>query len=417
MSKRSVHESSVVGAAWATTIVAALGYLVDVYDLVLFSVVRVPSLATLGLNPEEIQSTGVLLLNIQMAGMLLGGILWGLLGDKFGRCAVLFGSIACYSLANIANAFVVDVTSYAIIRFVAGVGLAGELGAGTTLAVELLPARLRGYATTIIATVGVLGAILASLVAGIVDWRWSYGIGGVLGLLLLMARVSTHESSLILGVDKAERQIGAVIRLLLKPERLFRILACVAVGVPIWFAIGVLITFAPELGQEIFGGAPSARYAVLAAYSGLFAGDLISGLMSQLMRTRKRVIFLFVTLGFLLSGGYLWLSNTEWTLYGWAFGVGFSMGYWAVLVTTSAEQFGTNVRATVATAVPNLIRGAIIPLSLAVLSLRSYFAEKPLVWSSSFVGMGCYVFALAGLWSLRESFGADLNYVERDDSR
>lgn len=399
-------------AAWLTTIVAALGYLVDVYDLVLFSVVRVPSLQSFGLSAEQIHTEGIFLLNTQMAGMLLGGIAWGILGDRIGRCSVLFGSIACYSLGNIANAFVPDVTSYAVVRFIAGVGLAGELGAGTTLAVELLPAAVRGYGTTLIATVGVVGAILASLVAGLVDWRWSYGIGGGLGLLLLAARIGTHESALLHQVDVAQRRIGRVARLMLKPVRLLRLLACVAVGVPIWFAIGVLITFAPELSREIYGGSASARYAVLWAYSGLVLGDLVSGVVSQLLKSRKQALFLFMTAGCVASGGYLWVSDGEAALYRWAFCIGLSMGYWAVLVTSAAEQFGTNIRATVATTVPNFVRGAVIPLTMTVEALRPLFVGQGLVWSASTVGLGCYLAAVGGLLVLRETFGVPLDFLE-----
>lgn len=401
-------------AAWITTIVAALGYLVDVYDLVLFSVVRVPSLQSFGLSPEQIHSEGVFLLNTQMAGMLLGGIAWGILGDRIGRCSVLFGSIACYSLANIANAFVPDVTSYAVVRFIAGVGLAGELGAGTTLAVELLPAAVRGYGTTLIATVGVVGAVLACLVAGLVDWRWSYGIGGGLGLLLLAARIGTHESTLLHQFDVAHRRIGQVARLLLRPARLLRVFACVSVGIPTWFAIGVLITFAPELSREIYGGSASARYAVLWAYSGLVVGDLLSGVVSQILKSRKRALFLFMTAGCAASGGYLWLSGSEEALYRWAFCIGLSMGYWAVLVTSAAEQFGTNIRATVTTTVPNFVRGAVIPLTMSVEALRPLFSSQGLVWSASAVGIGCYLMAVGGLFVIRETFGVTLDFVEEE---
>lgn len=402
--------------AWITTVVAALGYLVDVYDLVLFSIVRVPSLRALGLTPEEITSAGMILLNVQMAGMLVGGILWGVMGDRIGRCTVLFGSIACYSLANIANAFVGDILSYGVIRFIAGIGLAGELGAGTTLAVELLPPRLRGYGTTLIASVGVLGAILASSVAGLVDWRWSYVTGGVLGLLLLATRISTHESALLSQVEVSHRRVSMVMRLLLKPARLRRMVACILVGVPIWFAVGVLITFAPEIGSELFGGAGEVKavYAVLFCYLGFFGGDVSSGLVSQFLQSRKRAIFIFMTSGCFVSAAYLWLSADPRQLYGWAFAVGFSMGYWAVLITTSAEQFGTNVRATVATAVPNFIRGAVIPLTTAVMVLQPCFSERPLVWSASIVGLGCYISALVGLRSMRETFGVSLDYVEEE---
>ena len=319
----------------------------------------------------------------------------GVMGDRVGRCAVLFGSIACYSLANIANAFVGDLFTYGVIRFTAGVGLAGELGAGTTL-------------------IASVGAIIASTVLGVVDWRWSYGIGGLLGILLLAVRISTHALTLLQQVEIYHRRIGAVARLMLKPERLRKMMGCILVGVPIWFAVGVLITFAPELGQEIFGGEAKARYSVLFGYIGFFGGDVASGSMIQLLHSRKRVIFLFMTPGFIVSGAYLWLPTGANQLYGLACAVGFSMGYWAVLITTAAEQFGTNVRATVATVVPNFIRGAVIPLTTAVMVLQPFFYKRPLVWSSSIVGVVCYLGALFGLVFLRETFGVSLHYIEEE---
>src|SRR5882762_615963 len=110
-------------------IVAALGYFVDIYDLLLFSIVRRPSLSALGVPDEELFGQGEFLLQVQMGGLLLGGLIWGIMGDKRGRLSVLFGSILMYSLANIGNGFVTNVTQYAALRFIAGLGLAGELGA------------------------------------------------------------------------------------------------------------------------------------------------------------------------------------------------------------------------------------------------------------------------------------------------
>src|SRR5580698_621712 len=146
-------------------IVGALGYFVDVYDLILFSIVRGASLKGLGVPPDQILSKGVLLLNWQMGGMLIGGIFFGMLGDRFGRVALLFGSILLYSIANIANGFVHTIETYAVWRFIAGFGLAGELGGGITLVTEILPKELRGYGTAIVSSVGVFGAVIGGLVA------------------------------------------------------------------------------------------------------------------------------------------------------------------------------------------------------------------------------------------------------------
>jgi MFS family permease len=344
--------------------------------------------------------------------MLIGGILWGLIGDRLGRKGVLFGSIACYSISNLANAFITSTTQYAVLRFVAGIGLAGELGAGTTLAVESLPPRLRGYGTTLIATVGVLGAVAAALVAGFVPWRYAYAIGGALGLALLLARIGVHESDLFTTMGNEHRSTRKALGLLLCPKRLWRILCCVLIGVPTWFAIGVLITFAPELSITMgIESGVQARQAVLYTYLGLTAGDVLSGLLSQALQSRKKVMVLFICLGAVASGAYLFLVETASQLYLCASLIGVCMGYWAVLVTSSAEQFGTNLRATVATSVPNFIRAAVIPLSFAVLYLKSDLGFS-LRESAAIVGSACFGLAILGLSQIRETFGVSVDFIE-----
>ena len=276
-------------------LVAALGYFVDIYDLILFSIVRVPSLTALGLSGDALLESGVLLLNMQMAGMLVGGIAWGVMGDRRGRLSVLFGSIVLYSIANIANAFVHDVSTYAALRFIAGVGLAGELGAGITLVSEILPKEVRGYGTTIVASVGVMGAVVAVLVGDAFDWRIAYIVGGVMGLALLVLRIGVFESGLFEGVKQTTVARGNFFALFANPARTRRYLSAVLVGLPIWYVIGILITFAPELGAAVgVTPAPRAARAVLFAYLGLTVGDLASGLISQWMRSRKRALGLFL---------------------------------------------------------------------------------------------------------------------------
>jgi MFS family permease len=268
-------------------LVAALGYFVDIYDLILFSVIRVPSLTSLGLGGEELLESGVRLLNMQMAGMLVGGIAWGIMGDRRGRLSVLFGSILLYSLANIANAFVHDVSTYAALRFIAGVGLAGELGAGITLVSEILPKEVRGYGTTIVASVGVMGAVVAVLVGDMFDWRIAYIIGGCMGLALLILRIGVFESGLFEDVKRSTVARGNFFALFATAARTRRYLSVVLVGLPIWYVVGILITFAPELGAAVgVTPPPRAARAVLFAYLGLTAGDLASGLLSQLIRSR-----------------------------------------------------------------------------------------------------------------------------------
>ncbi len=392
-------------------IVAALGYFVDIYDLLLFSIVRIPSLQGLGVPAEQLFDTGEFLLRVQMGGLLVGGIIWGVMGDKQGRLSVLFGSILLYSLANIANGFVVTVDQYAILRFVAGIGLAGELGAGITLVAEVLPTRLRGYGTTLVATVGLLGAVLANVIAKHFDWQVAYFIGGGLGLLLLIARISVFESGMFLTLKEKTVERGNFMSLFTNAGRFKRFMNCILIGLPIWFTIGILITFSPEFSREIGLQVPIvAGDAVMFSYLGLAAGDMSSGLLSQWFRSRKKIVlvFILITLGFILL--YLYppfISKTF--FYVSCFLLGFGIGYWALFVTIAAEQFGTNLRSTVATTVPNFIRGTVVPLTFAFKLLRE---DVGIITGAVIVGVVTIVIALLALRSLPETFGRDLDFEE-----
>jgi putative MFS transporter len=392
-------------------LVAALGYFVDIYDLILFSVIRVPSLTALGLQGDALLESGVLLLNMQMAGMLVGGIAWGVMGDRRGRLSVLFGSILLYSLANIANAFVQDVATYAALRFVAGVGLAGELGAGITLVSEILPREVRGYGTTIVASVGVMGAVVAVLVGDYFDWRVAYVVGGVMGLALLILRIGVFESGLFEGLRQTTVSRGNFFALFASAARARRYLSVVLVGLPIWYVVGILITFAPELGAAVgVSPPPRAARAVLFAYLGLTAGDLASGLLSQFMRSRKRALAIFIALT--SSGVLLYFAPFSKSLpvfYAICGGLGFATGYWAVFVTVASEQFGTNLRATATTTAPNFVRGAVVPVTLLFQALREPLG---LAGSGFAVGALTLVGALLALAGLDETFGRDLDFVE-----
>lgn len=401
----------------AAVTVAALGYFVDVYDLILFSVVRKASLASIGVPDADMLATGVYILNMQMAGMLIGGLVWGVIGDKKGRLSVLFGSILMYSAANIANGFVEGVQAYAIIRFLAGVGLAGELGAGITLVSELLPKHSRGYSTTIIATVGVMGGAAAALVGDAFDWRTSYMIGGGLGIALLLLRISVRESGMFADTRQRNVRRGDFTMLFLSGERLLRYVNSILVGLPTWYVFGILITFSPEFGKAFgmpTGELPSAGKAVMYAYFGLIAGDLASGLLSQMLGSRKKVLALFLVLTAITSAWFLALSQPSLTYVYVVCGLlGVAVGYWAVYVTTAAEQFGTNLRATVATTVPNFVRGAVVPITTAFTVLQSRMGFG-IVASAVIVGAVCSAVSFASLAMLKETFGRDLNFVEGD---
>jgi len=401
----------------AAVIVAALGYFVDIYDLILFSVVRVESLKTLGVvTKEAIKAQGEYLISMQMGGMLLGGILWGVLGDKKGRLSVLFGSILIYSLANLANGFVQTIEQYAWLRLIAGIGLAGELGAGITLVSESLPKEKRGLGTMIVATVGVSGAMLAFWVGQRLGWQKAYITGGVLGLALLALRVSVFESGMF---QKTQAQTdvsrGNFWRLFTDTARLGRYVRCLLIGVPLWFVVGILITFAPEFGEAlgIRGPEPlSAGLAVFWCYFGLVFGDFASGTLSQLLRSRNRALQIFLVFCAVLVGIYLYglRGATPTTYYMVCFVLGISVGFWALFVTVAAEQFGTNLRATVATTAPNFARGSVVLLVPAFRWAESIFDSR--ITGAAVLGGLSLLVAFWAVSTLPESFGKDLDYVE-----
>ncbi|MFN7985995.1 MAG: MFS transporter [Thermoanaerobaculia bacterium] len=396
-----------------TVLVASLGYFVDMFDLLLFPILRQPSLTDLGVPPGDAQvSAYFLLLNFQMVGMLLGGIFWGVLGDKKGRLSTLFGSIALYSLANIANAFVHGIPAYAAWRFLAGLGLAGELGAAVTLVSEILPRNLRAYGTAIIAGVGIFGTVAASLVGKYLPWRVAYLVGGGLGLLLLATRFSLRESAMFRDLGHRDGVArGDFLSLFTSRERFFRYLRCILIGLPTWFCVAILVSSAPEFAPRIgVTGPVAAGTAVAFCYSGITIGSFASGILSQVWRSRKKVVLLFI-LGTLAGvAAYLSLRGlTPMALYLLAGYLGLATGYWAVFVTIAAEQFGTNLRSTVATTVPNFVRGS-VPLitgSFSFLAPRLGFIGS--AWT---VGLVCIGLALVSLGGMAETAGRDLDFLE-----
>jgi putative MFS transporter len=400
-------------AATMAILVAALGYFVDIYDLILFSIVRVASLRGLGVADEDLLSTGVLLLNMQMGGMLIGGVFWGVLGDKRGRLSVLFGSIFLYSVANVLNGFVQSVEGYAVLRLIAGIGLAGELGAGVTLVSELMPRETRGYGTTIIATIGICGAVVAALIGDLFDWRTAYFVGGGLGIALLLLRIGVYESGMFDRLRaQAHVQRGNFLSLFATRDRARRYIAVILIGVPIWYAVGVLITFSPEFGRALgMTDVPSAGRAVLFAYVGLALGDVASGVASQVLRSRKKVVLAFLGLTVACVALYFTVGATSLTVfYTVCVALGFATGYWAVFVTMASEQFGTNVRATATTSVPNFVRGAVVLLT------STFQAATPalgVVGSGIAVGAVAIVLAFVSLAALDETFAKDLDFVEQ----
>lgn len=398
-------------------LVAALGYFVDIYDLVLFSIVRKQSLLDIGIPESGLESKGLLLINIQMIGMLLGGLFWGILGDKKGRLKVLFGSILLYSLANIANAYVQNVEMYCVLRFIAGFGLAGELGAGITLVSEIMHKEKRGWSTTVIATVGVSGAILAGILGTVYEMQWHipYIIGGALGLALLFLRFGVFESGMYQNTKNTSDNLGSL--KLLFSQKLLRnkYLKCILVGLPIWYTIGILITFSPELGKLMgIEGKIRSGYAIMFCYSGVTLGDLFTGLLSQWIQSRRKVLLYFVAATLLMVVAYFYFpyKNVE-QFYALMVLLGFAAGYWAVLMVSTAEQFGTNIRATATTSVPNFIRGALTPITFCYIGIQSLGLDKPM--AALVTGIICCSIALVASYFMEETYAKELDYVETPD--
>ncbi len=407
-------------SVWLTVLVASLGYFVDIYDLQLFNIVSTESLKGIGItDPVVLEKYNYLLFLWQMGGMLAGGILWGVLGDRKGRKNILFGSILLYSLANFANAFVTDLNQYSAVRFIAGLGLVGELGAAITLVSEIMHREKRGYGTMAIVTMGALGAVAAVKVSensyqwfGLASWQISYIIGGVLGLILLLLRVGTFESSMFDQTKQAGVRRGDFFMLFTEKKRFRKYLACILMGLPVWFAVGIIVKFADKLSllTHVNGAPVSVGKAIMYAYIGLSVGDLLSGILSQWFRSRKKIIhayLIFTTAVVLVM--LFWTGISSSMYYFLCLLLGTASGYWALFISMAAEQFGTNIRATVATTVPNFVRGAVIPIILFFKVL-----EGPLgtIGSAIAVGAVCIGLAMASVSVLKESFGTDLDYLE-----
>ena len=395
----------------ATLIVSALGYFVDVYDIVLFSVLRVPSLIDLGVSPEAVTQLGTELLRIQMWGILLGAFVWGVLGDKKGRTFVILGSILIYSIATLLNGLVQSVEQYRILRFIAGFGLAGELGAAITLVAEITPQAKRGYGTMAIAALGAAGAITAAWVGSVFPWRIVYISGGFAGLLLLLLRAQMKESTLFREILGREIPRGSLPFFIKSPKRVLRYLCCIVVGMPVWYAIGIHMTFAPELAQSLGVLDPiTAGKAIFYYYLGFIFGDVSSCFLSQIFQSRKKIIglFLFFSLVF-VSFTHVWTDLSVSQFYGICLLIGFGSGYWVLMATMTSEQFGTNFRSTATTSAPQMLRATVIPMTLLLDLFRQSF---PFSKSALFLGLGIFLLAGLSLIPLKETFNTHLDFLE-----
>lgn len=399
--------------------VAALGNFVDAFDLILFGVLRTASLKDIGVSQEALLHTGQSLLNFQLVGMILGGIFWGILADKKGRKTVLFASILLYSLANIANGMVHNVQLYALMRLVAGFGLAGELGVGVTLVSESLPKAYRGYGPMIIALFGALGALSAPLLykfleafvaLSLASWRLAYLIGGLMGLLLLLLRISVAESQLFQNMHH-KQQGGKLSLIFTNKQRLIKYLACIGIGLPVWFCISILALAAPEIARaKNIVGTISAADAIFYLYAGLALGDICSGLLSQLFQKRKLPLYIFIVSGtaitLFFSLNSIASASVFYAIYA---AIGFFCGYWALFVTVAAEQFGTNIRATASTSIPNMVRGAAIGINLLFVAFEKTYG---IIHSTVIVALICAFLAIFSLFFLKETFSSDMDFQE-----
>jgi len=393
-------------------IVSALGFFVDVYDLLLFGIIRKPSLTDLGLSPQQVLEQGEFIISVQMIGLLIGGILFGMLGDKKGRLSVLFGSILLYSIANILNGMVTNTTQYTILRFIAGVGLAGELGAGITLVNELLSKEKRGIASAMIASFGILAAVTAFVMKELFDWRTCYYIGGALGLALLVLRLQVKESAMFKEISNTNVPRGNFLMFFSNRRRAILYLRCIMIGIPAWYIIGVLVTFSDQFGKEFGIDGVDPGKAIMYQYMAIAFGDLTAGLLSRYFKSRKKALYIFygittffLALYFLLRGG-----GTAQSMYWLCAGLGFGTGFSVLYITMSAEQFGTNLRATAAVTIPNMVRGALPLILLLFKGMRE--------WTGSYVtgawitGIILMLIAIVAAWGLEDSYGKSLDFLE-----
>lgn len=402
-------------------IVAALGYFVDIYDLLLFTIVRETSIEGVGIDKADkvaMIAASTKIINWQMVGLLIGGILWGTLGDKKGRLSVLFGSILLYSVANFLTGFVQTVEQYAHARFVAGLGLAGELGAGITLVSELLPKNKRGIGTSLVAGIGLFGAVFAYFTFQFTeDWRLCYKIGGGLGILLLLLRVSVAESGMFAEVRKSNVSRGNILMFFNNATRFRKYLLAILIGLPTWYVIGILVNLSNRFATEFYGqNSIDSGRAIMFAYAAIAAGDILIGFVSQYFKSRKKALYLFYS--FTIVGLVLFfspLNNSDTFMYIICAWLGFSTGFWAIFVTMGAEQFGTNLRATAATTIPNMVRGALPLINLMFLNVFQKSWGWGFTQSAIITGIIVMTVTLTAAFFTQETFHKDLNYVEGEE--
>jgi MFS family permease len=413
-----MNQHKQIGLWSLPVLVAALGYFVDVYDLLLFTIVRQPSVLAVGSTLDTIIVDSAHIINWQMSGLLIGGILWGVIGDKKGRLKVLFGSILLYSVANILTSFVQNVDQYAYCRFIGGIGLAGELGAGITLVSEMLPKNKRGLGTSMVAGIGLFGAVFAYFTFQYTkDWRLCYQIGGGLGVFLLILRVRVAESFMFESAKLENIQKGNFLMFLNNGKRFSKYIKAILIGLPTWFVIGVLVNYSNKFATANYGeNLIDSGRSIMFAYIGIATGDLVIGYVSQYFKSRKKALLVFYTLN--IIGMVLFFSafnDNDDRMYAICGFLGFSTGYWAIFNQMAAEQFGTNLRATAATTIPNMVRGALPLINFLFLDILQKILGWTIVQSGILTGAIVMGITLIAFVFTEETFHKDLDYLEHDN--
>ncbi|HLO80993.1 MAG TPA: MFS transporter [Chitinophagaceae bacterium] len=396
-------------------IVAALGYFVDIYDLLLFTIVREPSLHGLGVTDAGMIAASTKIINWQMLGLLIGGVIWGIMGDKKGRLSVLFGSIMLYSVANFITGYITSVNQYAAARFAAGIGLAGELGAGITLVSELLPKNKRGIGTSLVAGIGLFGAVFAYFIYQTTeDWRLCYKIGGGLGIALLLLRISVAESGMFHTARSSGASRGNFLMFFSDSKRFRKYMLAILIGLPTWYVIGILVNLSNRFAMQLFGpNTVDSGKAIMYAYVGIATGDILIGFVSQYFKSRKKALYVFYamsTAAIILF--YSPFNSSDSSMYLICGMLGFSTGFWAIFVTMGAEQFGTNLRATAATTIPNMVRGALPLINLMFKDVFQDTWKWSLVQSGIVTGVIVMSIGVVSIWFTEETFHKDLDYIE-----
>lgn len=420
-----------IGLLSLPVLVAALGYFVDVYDLLLFTIVRQPSVMAVGATAKSIIEDSAHIINWQMSGLLIGGIIWGVIGDKHGRLKVLFGSIMLYSVANILTSFVQTVDQYAYCRFIGGIGLAGELGAGITLVSEMLPKNKRGIGTSMVAGIGLFGAVFAYFTfqytkqwglsytisnIKITDWRICYQIGGVLGVFLLILRIRVAESFMFESAKLANIEKGNFLQFFSNKKRFSKYIKAILIGLPTWFVIGVLVNYSNKFATELYGkNLIDSGKSIMFAYIGIAVGDIVIGYVSQYFKSRKKALLVFYSLN--TAAMILFFSvvnDSDQRMYAICALLGFSTGYWAIFNTMAAEQFGTNLRATAATTIPNMVRGALPLINFLFLDILQKKVGWTVIQSGILTGIIVMSITVVAFVFTEETYHKDLDYLELD---